>query len=61
MITRNTNRRENARQTNLDCFVRILDIVESLCYPLPEHPHRQHVFSLTTRTGDTYCFQVGKQ
>jgi hypothetical protein len=25
---------------------------------LPEHPHRQHVFTLTTRIGDTYCFQV---
>lgn len=35
-----------------------LDIAESLCYPLPEHPNRQHVFSLTTYTGDTYCFQV---
>ncbi|CAF0933766.1 unnamed protein product [Rotaria sordida] len=38
-----------------------INIIESLCYPLPEHPHRQHVFSLTTRTGDTYCFQTSNQ
>ncbi|CAF3949893.1 unnamed protein product [Rotaria sp. Silwood2] len=38
-----------------------INIIESLCYPLPEHPHRQHVFSLTTHTGDTYCFQSSNQ
>ncbi|CAF3358354.1 unnamed protein product [Rotaria sp. Silwood1] len=38
-----------------------INIIESLCYPLPEHPHRQHVFSLTTHTGDTYCFQSSDQ
>ncbi|CAF3588971.1 unnamed protein product [Adineta steineri] len=36
-------------------------IVESLCYPLPEHPYRQHVFNLTTLTGDTYCLQSPDQ
>ncbi|CAF1653465.1 unnamed protein product, partial [Adineta ricciae] len=39
----------------------ILNIVDSLCYPLPEHPNRQHVFSLTTHTGDTYCLQTSDQ
>ncbi|UJR25261.1 hypothetical protein I4U23_006613 [Adineta vaga] len=39
----------------------ILSIVDNLCYPLPEHPHRQHVFSLTTYTGDTYCLQASDQ
>lgn len=39
----------------------IISIIECLCYPLPEHPTRQHVFSLTTRTGDTYCLQASDQ
>ncbi|CAF3108847.1 unnamed protein product [Rotaria socialis] len=38
-----------------------INIIESLCCPLPEHPNRQHVFSLTTHTGDTYCFQSSDQ
>lgn len=48
------------RKTSLlFCSTRLrLGIVESLCYPLPEHPHRQHVFSLTTRFADTFCCQV---
>ena len=38
-----------------------LDLTDSLCYPLPEHPHRQHVFNLTVSTGDTYCVQASDQ
>jgi len=34
----------------------ISDTIDSLCYPLLDH--QQNVFSLTTHTGDTYCFQV---
>lgn len=60
MIARMKKIGAGAEQTNLHYLglIDILGIVESLCYPLPEHPHRQHVFSLTTRIGDTYCFQV---
>ena len=34
------------------------DVIDSLCYPTPEYPHRQHVFSLTLSTGEIYCVQV---
>ncbi|CAF4475577.1 unnamed protein product, partial [Didymodactylos carnosus] len=32
-------------------------IRDCLCYPLPEYPKRDHVFSLATSTGDQYYFQ----
>ena len=38
-----------------------LDLTNVLCYPFPEHPHRQHVFNLTLSTGDTYCVQAADQ
>ena len=65
-----TKEREEKTTTTTRCKINIsivlsllhtgiyLDIIDSLCYPLPEHPHRLHVFSVTTRTGDTYCCQV---